>query len=147
MQPSPSIRPAAYASVWTLGSSEAEDVGHVLDQDVSGSKLANDSEHLAPQNGLGMVEPRSLPCGRRALAREAAGDEVDPSSVSCSEVSDVCVLGGVGEPLGEHAASPGVGLADPCGLAEAGEHEPVVEEADACEARAMDHARLSRRAL
>jgi hypothetical protein len=39
---------------------ESKDVRHVLHEDVSGSKLANGSGHLSPQNGLGMVEPVAL---------------------------------------------------------------------------------------
>jgi flavin-dependent dehydrogenase len=56
---------------------ESKDVRHVLHEDVAGSKLANGSGHLAPQNGLGMVEPVPLAGGAGALAGEAAGDDVD----------------------------------------------------------------------
>jgi hypothetical protein len=41
---------------------EAENRRHVLDEDVSGSKLANGPEHLSPQNGLGVAEALSLAC-------------------------------------------------------------------------------------
>jgi hypothetical protein len=54
---------------------ESEEVRHVLDEDVSRSKLANDPVHLSPQNGLGMVEAVALAGGAGALAGEAAGDE------------------------------------------------------------------------
>jgi hypothetical protein len=40
---------------------ESKDVRHVLHKHVTGSKLANGSAHLAPQNGLGMIEPVALP--------------------------------------------------------------------------------------
>jgi hypothetical protein len=42
---------------------ENKEVRHVLQQDVSGSKLANGSGHLAPQNGLGVVEAVAEPGG------------------------------------------------------------------------------------
>jgi hypothetical protein len=134
MQPSPSIRPAAYASVGDDGSAEAEDVGDVLDQDVAGSKFANGSGHLAPQNGFGVVEPGALAGGAGALAGEPAGDDIDPFDGVGADAADVLVDGDAGPAPGEDAAPPFVGFAEP-GVFESGEREPVVEEAGAGEQR------------
>lgn len=59
------------------GRRHAEDVGDVLDEHMPGSKVANDSPHLVPQNGLGVPEPLALPCGADPSAGESSGDEID----------------------------------------------------------------------
>jgi hypothetical protein len=87
---------------------ESEDVRHVLDDDVAGSKLANGSEHLSPQNGLGMIEPGLLAGARRALAREAAGDDVDSGNRVSSDGPHVVDDGDAGEPFGEDGPPPGI---------------------------------------
>jgi hypothetical protein len=46
-----------------LSVADSKQVCHVLHDDEPGSKVANGSPHLSPQNGLGMPEPRPLPCG------------------------------------------------------------------------------------
>lgn len=61
---------------------EGEKVRHVLDEDVSGSKLANGPPHLSPQNGFGVLESVLLARARGALAGEAAGDDVGSRSAS-----------------------------------------------------------------
>jgi hypothetical protein len=38
---------------------DGEEVGDILQDDVARSKLAHDSSHLSPQNGLGVIEPVS----------------------------------------------------------------------------------------
>lgn len=111
---------------------EGEKVRHVLDEDVSGSKLADGPEHLAPQNGLGVAESLTLACGRRALAGEAAGDDIDGSSTSCSDCSDIVEDGDAREAEFEDRSSPGVGLAEP-GMLEAGEVQAVGEQSAAVE--------------
>jgi hypothetical protein len=111
---------------------EGEKVRHVLDEDVSGSKLANGAPHLSPQNGLGVPESLTLARGRRALAGEAAGDDIDSSSRSCSDGSDVVEDGDAGEALFEDGSTPGVDLAEP-GMLEAGEVETEGEQSDSVE--------------
>jgi hypothetical protein len=46
---------------------ESEDVRHVLDDDVAGSKLANDSSELGPESSLRMSEASPLPRRRGPL--------------------------------------------------------------------------------
>jgi hypothetical protein len=111
---------------------EGEKVRHVLDEDVSGSKLANGAPHLSPQNGLGVAESLTLAGRRGALAGEAAGDDIDGSSGSCSDDSDIVEDGDSGEALGEDFAAPGVDLAEP-GVTETGEVEAEGEQAGAVE--------------
>lgn len=106
---------------------DSKEVRHVLHEDVSRSKLANGSEHLAPQNGLGMIEPVELACRARALAGESAGDDVDSNSVN-SDGSDVVVASDSGPPLGEQITSPRVDFAEPFVL-KSGEVQAVGEEA------------------
>jgi hypothetical protein len=87
--------------------SDSKEVRHVLHEHVAGSKLANGSGHLAPQNGLGVIEAVAEPGGRGALAGEAAGDEgrsLGPN-VNCS---DVVVDGHAGPAESEDLSSPGV---------------------------------------
>jgi hypothetical protein len=76
---------------------EGEKVRHVLDEDVSGSKLANGPPHLSPQNGFGVLETVAFAGGRDALTGEAAGDDIDGSSRSCSDCSDIVEDGDAGE--------------------------------------------------
>ena len=116
---------------------ENKEVRHVLNDDVAGSKLANGSGHLSPQNGLGMSEALSPPGGRGSLARETADNDVDSSNSvrpfgSRSDVSDIAVDGDSGPALLEDRPPEGVGLCEP-GVLEPGEVEPVVEQADAGE--------------
>jgi hypothetical protein len=124
---------------------EGEKVRHVLDEDVSGSKLADGAPHLAPQNGLGVSESLTLAGGRGSLAGEASGDDIDGSSRSCSDCSDVVENGDAGEAEFEDRSSPGVDLAEPRmlepGEVEAeGEHPDAVELAADCERRGAIHA-------
>jgi hypothetical protein len=56
---------------------DGEEVGDVLQDDVTRSNLAHDSGHLSPQNGLGVVEPVAVPRVARALAGESTDDAVD----------------------------------------------------------------------
>jgi hypothetical protein len=65
------------------GSSHPPDVADVLNEHVARFKLANESLHLAPQKGFGVLEPVALPGAGDATAGEPAGDEVD----RCSDVS------------------------------------------------------------
>lgn len=127
---------------------ESKEVRHVLHEDVDRSKLANGSGHLAPQNGLGVLEPVALAGGRGALAREPTGDEVDGLDGAGSDGANVVASNSARESPGEDdVASPVVPLADPCGFGEAGQDEAVVEEPDAGEEAAMAHTPPSRFAL
>jgi hypothetical protein len=116
---------------------DSKEVRHVLHQDVTGSKLANGSGHLSPQNSLGMVEPVPFPSGRGSLAGEPAGDEVD-GVAAIPDVSNIAMDSCPGPPLGEEVAPELVGLAEP-GVVDPGEVEAVVEEAGAREDGATDH--------
>lgn len=111
---------------------EGEKVRHVLDEDVSGSKLANGAPHLAPQNGLGVSEPLALAGGRGALAGEAAGDDIGSRSASCSDCPDVVEDGDAGEAEFEDRSPPGVDLTEPR-VSETGEVEAVGEQTDSVE--------------
>jgi hypothetical protein len=104
---------------------ESKEMRHVLHQHVPGSKLANGSEHLEPQNGLGMVEPVPLPSSRSALAGEPAGDEVN-GLAAIADVSNICMDPGIRPSLVEDASSPFVGFAEP-GVLDSGLMEAVVE--------------------
>jgi hypothetical protein len=108
---------------------EREQVRHVLDEHVTGSKLANGSEHLEPQNGLGVPEPLALPGRAAALARKPTGNEVNAPAVM-ADVSNIVNDSCSGPAAGEDAAPPLVALAEPC-VVDAGEGEAEVEEADA----------------
>jgi hypothetical protein len=77
-------------------------------------------------------EALSLSCGRGSLAGEAAGDDIDSSSASCSDVSDILEDRDSGEALGEQFSAEGIGLAQP-GVLEAGEVQADVEESGAAE--------------
>lgn len=110
---------------------DAKEVRHVLHEHVAGSKVANGAGHLAPQNGLGMLEPIALPGRRGSLAREPAGDDVDSGSpsVNCSDVvEDV----DAGEPEPEDLSTPRVDLAQP-GVAQSREVQAVGEQPDPVE--------------
>ena len=108
---------------------ESKDVRHVLHEDVSGSKLANGSGHLSPQNGLGVSESLLLARAACALAGEAAGEE-DGLLEAMPDVSNIVKDSCSGPALGEDAAAPGVAFAQPQ-VVPAGEVQPVVEQADA----------------
>jgi hypothetical protein len=103
---------------------ESEDVRHVLDDDVAGSKLANDSSELGPQRSLRVSEASPLPRRRGSLAWEAAGDAVDGLEVVGADVSDVVVNRAPWPSSGEQGAAVGLTLDEPCvlvaGLVESG---------------------------
>lgn len=122
---------------------ESKDVRHVLHEHVAGSKLANGSGHLSPQNGLRMVEPVLLAGGADALAGEASGDELDSLGRSSANCPDVIEDGHPGPTLLEDAAPPRVDLAEP-GVLDAGEVQAVGEQADSVEESTGDHRPSSR---
>lgn len=107
---------------------ESKDICDILHEDVARSKLANDSPHLSPQNGLGMSEALSLPGGAGPLTWEAPSDDIDGSSIGCSKLSDVGEAGSA-KPSFPDAPSPVVLLASP-GVLDAGEEESEIEESD-----------------
>jgi hypothetical protein len=111
---------------------ESKDVRHVLHEDVAGSKLANGTGHLSPENGLGMFEPGLSAGDRRALAGEAPGDDVDAGNSVSSDESYVGDDGDAGEAKLEEAAAEGVDLAQP-GVLQPGSVQAVGEQAAAVE--------------
>lgn len=118
---------------------DSKDVRHVLHEDVAGSKLANGSGHLAPQNGLGVVEPVAESGGAGSLAGEPAGEEINGPAPS-ADCSNVVVSNSARESLGEDSlTSPLIGLADPRWLVEASEHEAEVEHSRSGEDASMPH--------
>lgn len=102
----------------------------VLHQHISGSHFANDSPHLSPKTGLGVVEAGSWSRVGDSFAGEASRDHADSGGVA--EFADVWVDGRSGPPLGEDAPPPLISFAEPL-MIEAGEGEAVVEEADTAE--------------
>jgi hypothetical protein len=111
---------------------ESKEVRHVLHDDVSGSKLANGSGHLAPQNGFGVSETGELSERADALAGEASGDNVNRLSGSGSDRSHVVKDGHSGPTLLEDRSPPGVALAEPAVL-KPGEMEAEGEQPDPIE--------------
>jgi hypothetical protein len=71
-------------------------------------------------------------CGRDALAGKAAGDDIDGSSSSCPDSSDIVEDGDAGEAEFEDRTSPRIDLAEP-GVPEPCEVQPVGEHPDAVE--------------
>jgi hypothetical protein len=111
---------------------DSKEVRHVLDDDISGSKLANDSEHLTPQNGFGMLKAVSLARCAGSLAGEPSGDDVDSLGVMSSNCSNVVEDGDAWPPSGEDASPPRIDLTEPCVL-KAGEVQSVGKESDSVE--------------
>jgi hypothetical protein len=111
---------------------EPEDIRHVLDEDPSGSKLANGASHLSPEPRLGMCEARALARSARTLAGEATGDEVNSGNRLSSDSSHVGDDGHSGPSDAEEFSSPLIDLAEP-GVLPSGESEPVGEESASVE--------------
>ncbi len=128
--------------------SDCKEVRHVLHEHVSGSKLADGSGHLSPQNGFGVLEPVALPGRACALAREAAGDDVDSNSVSANG-SHVVVDADSGPAPLQDGSPFGLDFAQPF-VAQSGEVQAVGEQAAAIEessdGRGIHAARLRERA-
>lgn len=118
---------------------ESKEIRHVLQQDVAGSKLANGSGHLAPQNGLGMAEPGLEPGRTGPFAGEPSGDEVDGLGGDPTNSSNVGENRTPWEPPLEHAPSPRVGLTTPAQVSQPGEVQADVELSGAGEQGAMGH--------
>lgn len=121
-----------------ISSVEAKDVCHVLHHRVARSKLANDSELLAPKHSLGVAEAFPLAGGACPLAREAADDDGGAGGRSNPNCSDVVVDRPAGPAEPEDVAAVGFSFAEP-GVLEAREVESVVEEPAAGEKRADIH--------
>ncbi len=115
-----------------------EEGGHVLHDDVWGSKLANDPGELGPKTRAGAVDPGSPAGGAEVLAGEAAADEVDGVEVPGSDLSHVLEPGGVGKVPGEDGSAVGVLLDLPVDP-HPGPLEAEVESADAGEEGADIH--------
>jgi len=85
IQPSPSIKPAAYARI----SSGTEEAGHILNQRKPGSHFAKHPPELSPK--IALVGGSLLLAGQTPrLARDAAKDEIHASTpgspVECAQV-------------------------------------------------------------
>jgi hypothetical protein len=116
-----------------------EEGGHVLHDDVSGSKLANDPGELRPKTRAGAVEPGAFAGAAEVLTGEPAADEIDGVELAGSDLSHVLEPGGVGEVLGEDGSAVGV-LLDLPGDAHPGALEAELEPADAGEEASDIHA-------
>lgn len=107
---------------------ESENVRHVLDRDVPGSKLANDPLELGPESSLRVSETSPLPRGRCPLAGEAAGDAVDGLEVVRADGSDVIVNRDSWPSPLEQGPTVGLALDEPGvldpGLGESGVEQP-----------------------
>lgn len=79
-----------------------------------------------------MAESGASARRRDALAGETSGDDIDGSSSSCSDCSDIVEDGDTGEAEFEDRSAPGVDLAEP-GVFEPGEVEAEGEHADSVE--------------
>jgi hypothetical protein len=112
------------------GRRHAENVGDILDEAVARSKVANDSAHLVPQNGLGVPEALTLACGANPSTGEASGDEIDSAGRPRSNCPDIVIDGNAGPACFEDAASKLVLLTEP-GVLPSGEGESVIEQSDA----------------
>ena len=101
MHPSPSIRPPAYASIGRVfGWIASSEYGcNILDDDESGSKLANDSRELSPQSRARSSQPSTLSSVREILARESTADEIDGLEVVGTNGPHVSKPGSVGPVL------------------------------------------------
>jgi hypothetical protein len=116
-----------------------EEGGHVLHDDVAGSKLANDPGELGPKTRAGAVDPGSSAGAAEVLTGEAAADEVDRVEVVDPDLSHVLVSGGAGEVTGEDGSAVGVELDLPVDP-HPGPLEAEVESADPGKEAADIHA-------
>jgi hypothetical protein len=106
---------------------ESKEVCHVLHEDVSGSYVANDSEHLSPKDSFGMAEASSGSSAGNALAGESSGDEFDRLGIS--ELSHVLVDRDSRPAASKNVSAISLALAEPS-VVPASEVEAVVEESD-----------------
>ncbi|HKB50994.1 MAG TPA: hypothetical protein VKC63_06150 [Solirubrobacterales bacterium] len=116
-----------------------EEGGHVLHDDVSRSKLANDPGELGPKTRAGAVDASSSTGATEVLAGEAAADEIDGVELAGSDLPHVLESGGVGEVPGEDGPAEGVELDLP-GDAHPRSLEAEVESADSRKEAADIHA-------
>jgi len=113
------------------GRSHSKESCHVLHEDVAGSNVANDSEHLSPENSFRVPESLASAGHGDSLAGESSGDEVDGLGVG-GDVSDVVVNRDSWKPKLEEPSSERVDLAQPSVL-EPCEVESVGEESTSIE--------------
>lgn len=103
---------------------------HVLQQDISGSKVPNETGHMRPEPAR-VVLREALTGEGDGLTGESGSDEIDSRS-SFSEKSHIPEVGHVGPVSGEHAAGEGVDLGEPGGLESSGAFESEVDSSDSC---------------
>jgi hypothetical protein len=113
--------------------------GHVLHDDVAGSKLANDPGEIGPKTRAGAVDPDASSGAAEVLAGEAAADEIDGVELAGSDRLHVLEPGGGGKVPGEDASAEGIELDLP-GDAHPRPLEAEVESADARKEAADIHA-------
>jgi hypothetical protein len=70
---------------------------HVLHNDVSGSKFANETRIFGPESGAVSIDAGALSGDADVLARESAAEHVDGGKVVSTDGSDVFKLSGIGE--------------------------------------------------
>jgi hypothetical protein len=116
----------------------AEEGGHVLHEDVAGSKLANDSGEVGPKTRAGSIDARPASGSGEVLAREPAADEIDRRQGAGADLADVGESPGARESVGEDFPTPRVDLDLPLDF-EAGPMKPEVESPDPCEEAADIH--------
>ena len=108
-----------------------EERGHVLHEDVAGSKLANESGELGPKTRAGAVDPGALAGGREVLAGEATAEDVDRGERPRPDLADVLQPARAGEVPREDAPAPRVELDLPGDL----EPRPLEAEVEAADPR------------
>jgi hypothetical protein len=92
---------------------DGDDVGDVLNDDVTGSKLAHDPGHLAPENGFGVIESVALAGCRGTFAWKTADDPIDRFSIASTELPNVLEYRYARPALGKDFSSPGVEFTKP----------------------------------
>ena len=134
MQPSPSIRPATYASVRVfIVSFHGKHTRHVLDQNPPRHQFRNNPCHLRPEPPI-IVHATPSTSHAQRLTGEPAADEVNSGKLCCSDISHILVSGHVGPVLREHPPAILVNLDLPH-RSHPGALKAEVEAADAGEQR------------
>jgi hypothetical protein len=113
---------------------EGEEIGDILQDDVSGSNLAHDSGHLSPQNGFRMVKSVAISCWRDTFAREPADNAVERGSIASTELPNVFQYRYARPALAERLSAPGIWLAEE-GVLDSGLGKSGVEQSGSGEER------------
>src|SRR5579875_3599287 len=146
MQPSPSTRPAAYATRFPRDGSVAVKARDIFDHRPLWATLHKDSKHLVPKARPFGRYSSAQASHRQILARKTAYDAVNRLQLLSPQLADVSVQRHFGEPRLEHTAAERVDLASPAQV-EPGPLEGQVAAANAAEQRAGRHAPPSTAAI